>query len=234
MKADLHIHTSFSDGFSSPKEVIETAIEKGIDCIAITDHNEIRGAIEAMRFGFDKNILIIPGIEISTKSGHILGINVKKAIPKGLSAERTIEEIRKQKGLAIIAHPFDWPIENFIGGKEKILALRPDGIEIFNAAVFVKSSNKTALNFARKNNFVFAAGSDAHRKEFIGRGYLEISGKINSEDDLVEAIKQGRVKPGGVPLSLWELLVMFRSNYLKVRDILRSYKIKDIVRSIRY
>ncbi len=210
MKADLHIHTTFSDGSSSPREVVERAIEKKINCICITDHDVIEGAIEAMRFGFDKDILVIPGIETSTQSGHILGINIKKVIPKNLSSERAIEEIRKQGGLAIIAHPFDWPIENFIGGGEKIRALSPDGIEVFNASVLVKSSNKKALDFARKNNFSFTAGSDAHRPEFIGRGYLEFPDAIQSREDLLEAIKNKKGEPKGNPLSLWELLKILR------------------------
>ena len=74
MKIDLHIHTKFSwDGFSSPREVVDAAIQKGIDCICITDHNEIKGAIEAMKYGFDKNILVLPGIEILSLDGDILG-----------------------------------------------------------------------------------------------------------------------------------------------------------------
>jgi len=150
MKADLHVHTTFSDGFSSPQEVVKTAIEKNIDCLCITDHHETKGAIEAMRFGFDKDILIIPGIEVTTKLGHILGINVKKVIPGGLSPEETIKEIRRQGGIAVIAHPFDWPIEDFVGGGKKILDISPDGVEVFNASVLIKSSNKKLLILLRK------------------------------------------------------------------------------------
>ncbi len=222
MKADLHIHTTFSDGHSSPKEAVMAAIEKNINCISITDHDETEGAIEAIRFGFDKDILIIPGIEVTTKSGHILGINVKKKITKGLSPERAIEEIRSQGGLAMIAHPFDWPLENFKGGEDNIRFLRPDGVEAFNASVFVKSSNKKAFNFARENNFSFIAGSDAHSTEFIGRGYLEIPGIIKSEDDLIRAIKEKRGEPRGVALSAWELLKMFRYIPFYYRHILMS------------
>ncbi len=226
MKADLHIHTTFSDGISSPREVVKAAIEKNIDCICITDHHETKGAIEAMRFGFDKNILIIPGVEITTKSGHILGINVKKIIPGGLSPEETIKEIRKQGGMAVIAHPFDWPIEDFVGGEKKICDISPDGVEVFNASVFVKSSNKRAFDFARENNFSFTAGSDAHRAEYIGRGYLEFPDSVQSAEDLLEKIKNKTVEPKGIPLSVWELLKMIRSSPFTFRSIFKFYKFK--------
>lgn len=226
MKADLHIHTTFSDGASSPKDVVNTAIEKGIDCICITDHDEIKGAIEAMKFAFDKNILVIPGIETTTTFGHILGIGIKKAIPKNLPPEKAIDEIRKQGGLAIIAHPFDWPAEDFIGGEEKICDIKPDGIEVFNASVFVKSSNKRALDFAKKNNFIFTAGSDAHRAEFIGRGYLDISKNVKSEKDLITAIKEKKGIPKGNPLSMWELIKMARDIPFSINDMQIFNKLK--------
>ena len=207
MKADLHIHTNFScDGVSSPKEVINSAIKKGIDCICITDHNEIKGAIEAMKFSFDKNILIIPGIEILSTSGDVLGINIRKMIPDGLSVEETIKEIRKQGGIAVIPHLFDPFLLNLKGSEKKFLNIRPDAIEVFNASNILNSSNEKALDFSQKNNFCFTAGSDAHRKEFIGRGYIEISEKIFSEKDITEAIMNKKVKFGGKPLGYYEIL----------------------------
>ncbi len=226
MKADLHVHTTFSDGFSSPQEVVNAAIEKNIDCLCITDHHETKGAVEAMRYAFDKDILIIPGIEVITKLGHILGINVKKIIPNGFSPEKTIKEIRKQGGMAIIAHPFDWPIEDFMGGGKKIRAIFPDGIEVFNASVVVKSSNKKAFDFARKNNFSFTAGSDAHRAEYIGRGYLEFPDNVQSADDLLKGIRKKAAEPKGIPLSLWELLKTIKSNSFTFRNIFKFYKFK--------
>lgn len=206
MKADLHIHTKYSyDAVSSPQEVVKVAIERSIDCICITDHGEIRGAIEAMRFGFDKDILVIPGIEILTTSGDILGINVKEIIPDGLSTEKTIQEIKKQGGLAVVAHPFDWS-RSFWGKKKDLLSLGLDAFEAFNAVVISRRSNKRALNFVQKNNLCFTAGSDAHRAEFVGRGYIETLKDIGSEKELLEEIKNRRVEIKGVPLNLWEML----------------------------
>lgn len=207
MKADLHIHTKFSpDAISSPKDVVDSALEKRIDCICITDHGETKGAIAAIRYGFDKNILIVPGIEILTKSGDILGINIKKVIPNGLSAVETIRAIRKQGGIAVVAHPFDRPFMGFSGGKEVIKAVKPDAVEVFNASVIFRSSNRKALNFSKENNFCFTAGSDAHRKDFVGRGYIDIPCDISSEKDLVNAILERSAKARGRHLSIIEIV----------------------------
>ena len=207
MKADLHIHTKYSyDSMTPPKDAVESAIEKGIGCICVTDHGKIQGAIEAMKFGFDKNILVIPGIEILSASGDILGINVKKIIPDGLSAEETIKEIRKQGGIAVIPHPFGRLFSGFWGGEEKIKKANSDAIEIFNASIHFNSSNLKALDFSQKNNFSFTAGSDAHRKEFIGRGYIEFSGRILSERDIIDAIANKKGIVGGRSLTFFELL----------------------------
>jgi hypothetical protein len=228
MKADLHIHTTFSDGCSSPEEVIKTALERNIDCVCITDHKETEGAVRAIRFGFDKNILVVPGIEIATKSGHMLGLNVKKIIPDGLDPETAVREIKKQGGLAVVAHPFDWPLEDFLGGEEKIRALGFNlvGIEVFNASVLIKSSNQKAFSFAQKNNFCFTAGSDAHRKEFVGRGYLEFQDNVQSAEDLLEVIRKRTAQAKGEVLSFWELLKMVRHNSFTLKDLFRFYKLR--------
>ncbi len=201
MKIDLHIHTNFSwDAFSSPKEVVDAAIEKEIDCICITDHGEIKGATEAMKYGFDKNILVIPGIEILSLEGDILGINVKKIIPDFRPPEETIQEIKKQGGMAVIPHPF-WPLSNLKNNREALLSA--DAIEVLNADMF-RFTNKKALAFSKKYNLAFTAGSDAHRVKFIGRAYLEIPQNNLSEKEVIEQIKNKAGKIKGEALSFLE------------------------------
>lgn len=211
MKIDFHIHSNFSyDGFSSPEEIVDTSIERKIDCICITDHGQIQGAIKAMKYGFDKNILVIPGIEILSRSGDILGINVKKIIPNGLTAEETIKEIQKQKGIAIIPHPFNQPVGSFKGGEKEFLMA--DAVEIFNASVF-RFANKKAVNLSKKMNLCFTAGSDAHRAKFVGRGYLEIPKNILSEKELIEEVKNKTGSVQGKILNFYETL----ENILKTK-----------------
>lgn len=210
MKVDFHIHSNFSlDALSSPEEIVDAAIEKKIDCICITDHGKIQGATRAMKYGFDKNILVIPGIEILTRSGDILGINVKKIIPDGLTAEETIKEIRKQGGIAVIPHPFGWPVGSFKGGEREFLMA--DAVEIFNASTF-NFVNKKAVDLSKKMNLSFTAGSDAHRAKFVGRGCLEVFKDNLSEKELFEEVKNKTGEIKGKILNFWESI----ENSLKV------------------
>lgn len=204
MKLDFHVHTNFSpDGLSPPQAIVDAAIDKGLNCICITDHNETKGAVEVMKYAFDKNILIIPGIEVSTQQGDILGIHVKKIIPRGLTAKETIKEIQKQGGLAIIAHPFNWPTGHFRGGLEEFFMA--DAIECFNANLF-RFSNTRAQKFSKSHNLAFTSSSDAHKAKFVGRGYLEIPGDNLTEKEILEAIKNRNGKIFGKVLTMLELM----------------------------
>ena len=227
MKADLHVHTNYSyDGFCSPKEMVRAAIKKGIDCLCITDHNQIKGAVEAMKFAFDKNILIVPGIEILTTYGEMLGINVKKIIPDGLSPKEAIKQIRKQGGIAVIPHPFDKFFKGFWAGEKEIRDLLPDAIEVFNAGVILPSANKKAFLFADKNNFAFTAGSDSHKTEFVGLTYLEIPGKILTEKDLVSAVMEKRGEVEGRAMS-------FQEKFKYIKNLAKADIVKEFVRYYR-
>jgi hypothetical protein len=224
MKVDLHMHSTYSDGIDSPEDMVRTAIEKGIQCICLTDHDEIKGAVRAMKFAYDKDILVVPGIELVSTSGDVLGINVKKKIPSGLSIEETIKEIRKQGGIAVIPHPFNKPLNNFWGGEKVLKRAGPDAIEVFNASVLFGFANRKALNFSKENKFFFTAGSDAHRKEYIGRGFIEIEGKVRSEKDLIEAIMSGRGKTGGKILGWFEFIK--NGAQADVAEMIRYYRLK--------
>jgi len=205
MKADFHIHTIFSyDGLPSPEEVVEAALSKKIDCIAICDHGKIQGAFEARKFAKDKPILVIPGIEVKSKEGDILGLNNQKKIPDGLSVKETIEQILKQGGMAAIAHPFDYflpfnQIEKYISFfQEKRVA-----IEIFNGSLFFNFANLEAQTFADQNNLPFIVGSDAHSIDFIGKAFLEIPKDNLTIEEVLEEIKNRHAKAGFEKISFW-------------------------------
>ena len=217
-KADLHMHTTYSDGISTPKEMVDEAIKKRLKCICITDHDETKGATEAMRYAYDKDILVISGIELISTSGDILGINVKKIIPSGLSAKETVKQIRKAGGVAVIPHPFNRMLNGFWGGEKGLNALMPDGVEAFNATVLFGSSNKRAFAFSKKFDLPFTAGSDAHRKEFVGRGYVKIPTKILTEKDVVDAILSKQIEPCGEQLTPFEILK--NGSHANVKDII--------------
>ena len=221
MKADLHVHTSYSyDCNSKPEEVVRKALDKQIDCLAVCDHEEIKGAEMAQKAAFNLPVLIIPGIEVKSKAGDILGLNVTEIIPNGLSAKETIKKIKGAGGMAIIPHPFGW----FCGFKEdlKEIALEIDGIEVFNAAIF-GPGNKKALAFAQKFNLPFTAGSDAHSLDLIGQSFLEIPGENLSVKELLEQVRQRNVKICGKEANFFEkLLEHTKRNLAKIKNVGRK------------
>src|ERR1700738_1359564 len=106
--AALHLHTSYSDGWPSPAEVVDhVTLETSLDVIAITDHDTIEGALRAAEHSErTAGVPVIAGEEVSSRQGHILGLFLERRIPPGLSAAATVDEIHNQGGLAIAAHPF--------------------------------------------------------------------------------------------------------------------------------
>lgn len=221
MKADLHIHTSYSyDSKSSPQEMVRAALQGGINCVAICDHGQIRGATEAIQFARRSPILIIPGIEIKSREGDILGLNVKEIIPNGLSAKETIRKIKAMGGKAIVPHPFGFNCA-FRGDLKELIDI-VDGLEVLNATI-LGSGNKKAMEFVQKNNLPFTAGSDAHSPEFIGRAYLEILGENLSIEEVFKQIKNKNVKVRGGETKFSEKVIdHLHRNIIRLGHILKK------------
>lgn len=171
MKCDFHIHSCYSyDSASRPKNIIDTAIKRGIQCVAIADHGNIRGSLEAREYAQGLPILVIVSEEVKSKQGDILALNIKEPIPNKLSAEETITRIHSQSGTAVIAHPFG-SMCGFDGDMKEVMQ-RAEAMEVLNASVFW--GNKLALEFMKKNDCAFTVGSDAHFTNFIGKVWLEL------------------------------------------------------------
>ena len=195
MKCDLHVHSYASyDSISSPKDIIKEAFKKGIDCIAITDHGEVKAFDEIKKYASGKGILVIKGIEVKSDKGDIIGLNVKEKIPKGLSIKETIKRIKDQNGLVVIPHPF-FKYYRFKEDLNNILE-DIDAVEVLNGTIS-KSANKKAFDFVKKNDLPFTAGSDAHSPCFVGQAYLEIPGNQLSVEEILIAIKNKKGEVGG-------------------------------------
>jgi len=205
MKIDFHCHSYYSnDGISSPEELIKSALKKGLDGIALTDHNSSVGWKEADKAAKKLNAILIFGEEIKIKKGkktvgEILGYFLKEEInPTGKTVEQVIEEIKRQGGIAIIAHPYHWRKSFKELDKYKNLV---DGIEVFNARSQTKKGNQKSFIFAQKNNLAMTAGSDAHHCSEVGNAYLEAD--VKNLEELKDAILQKRVKIFGRQSSIF-------------------------------
>jgi predicted metal-dependent phosphoesterase TrpH len=187
VKIDLHVHTEHSpDSFASVKDVITMAKARGLNGIAITDHNSISAIKEAQKIA-GKDFLIIPGEEVESKEGHILAIGIIKLIKPKLSAKETIGEIHKQGGIAIAAHPYGFIAHHRSVGN-LIKELDFDAVEVFNSLNMFE--NKKAIRIAEENKLVATVGSDAHQPEDIGNSYIKINCTLEV-NTILENIKKG-------------------------------------------
>jgi len=198
IKVDLHVHTCYSyDGLITEKDLLFYAKKNGLDSVAVTDHNRIDGALKLSK---EKNFSIIPGIEISSKNGHIIGLNVQEPIPKNLSVEETIDKIHELGGLAIACHPQAL----FKSSLKLKVSQKFDAVEVINASAFpFKYSVEQARKLACSLNLVQVAGSDAHYGPEIGLAFTLVEAELDSEE-IVKAISKGLCQPFGraVPLKL--------------------------------
>jgi predicted metal-dependent phosphoesterase TrpH len=198
LKIDLHVHTCYShDSLITPEDLIFYAKKRGLDGVAVTDHDRIDSALKIAR---ETDFLIIPGIEISSLNGHIVGLNVHEAIPPKLDADETVDRIHKAGGLAVACHPVTFFKES-IG---KHTSSKFDAVEVINASAIpfhysVKRGEKLASQLRKAK----IAGSDAHYGPEIGCAYTLVDAELEPEQ-VIEALSKGLCQPFGkaVPLGM--------------------------------
>jgi len=195
LKLDLHVHSCYSeDGEGSPEEIIKIVKKKKLDGIAFTDHNTIEGGLKALKFA-SKDFIVIPGVEVSTKDGHILALNVKGNIPRGFSAEETIEKIKDNGGIPVVPHLF----RNMSGIKKKKLEqvyTRISAIEVFNSCSLPQSNLKT-MKVAEEFKLGGTGGSDTHVPEYAGEGYTLVDTSDFNVDTVISEINKKKTWGGG-------------------------------------
>ena len=165
LKAELHVHSSLSDGRDSVKKIVEEAVARKLDVLSITDHDTIEGSLEAMEIVEAEHLplKIIPGVEITTSSGHLLAYGIVEDVDAGMSMEDSCAVVKKLGGVCFLAHPFDI----FRSGSVRLKDFRVvDGVEVYNSKNLF---NFLAKKFAAKFNKPGIAGSDAHAASDVGR-----------------------------------------------------------------
>jgi predicted metal-dependent phosphoesterase TrpH/glycosyltransferase involved in cell wall biosynthesis len=167
---DLHMHTDHSSDCATPVDVLlATARDEGLGAIAVTDHNEISGALDARAKAEEYGVKVIVGEEVMTGTqGEVIGLFLEEKIPRGMTLEATIAAIRAQGGLVYVPHPFDRM--HSVPDYEHLLAVVEDldAIEVFNPRIAIPAYNEEAVRFAAKYRIVGGAGSDAHVAQGLG------------------------------------------------------------------
>lgn len=195
MKYDLHIHTKYSSCANlEPSTILKIAKKLKLNGIAVTDHNSLKGALAVSKLNKDRNFEVIRGEEIATPQAHVLGLYLNKEIKPG-NLVKVLEEIKKQGGISIIAHPFGLGLlRNKLSFDLAKIKNRIDAIETFNARMFFSWENHRAKAFAEKHKIARTGGSDAHFPFEIGNGITIF------DDNLRKAIKAKKTKTEGTIL----------------------------------
>jgi predicted metal-dependent phosphoesterase TrpH len=196
LKIDLHVHTTYSsDSLITPEELVFYAKNSGLDGVAVTDHDRLDGALKISE---KTDFLIIPGMEITSKDGHVIGLNVQEPVPPGLSADETVDRIHEAGGIAVACHP----AVPFKGSLRRHVTPNFDAVEVINSSALpfhysVRQGEKIAARLGKAR----VAGTDAHYGPEIGWAYTIVNAQPGV-DSVVEAIRKCKCLPLGTAIPL--------------------------------
>jgi glycosyltransferase involved in cell wall biosynthesis len=191
---DLHMHTDHSSDCATPVEVLlATARDQGLGAIAVTDHNEISGALDAAAKAERYGVKVIVGEEVKTASqGEVIGLFIQEKIPRGMTLEETVAEIKRQGGLVYVPHPFDRM--HSVPDYEHLLTILDDIdlIEVYNPRVAIGSFNEEAQRFGAKYRLLAGAGSDAHVAPGLGSVRVRMA-DFDGPEEFLEALRTAEI-----------------------------------------
>ena len=212
-KADLQVHSDLGDGLSSIEEILDSAERAGLDLIALTDHDDIRGgfALRELAARRSSPVEVIPGVEVTTRSGHLLALWIEEEIPMFSSLAQAVTQIHGAGGMAIVPHPLSYLTFSIGEGALRQLAAHGDdarmvdGIELRNPSYAgrVRASRALWLN-AHVLRVAETGSSDAHHAALVGTCWTDFSG--NTSADLRSAIQAHETTADGRGWTLKEHL----------------------------
>lgn len=173
--------------------ILDAAVAKKLDGIAVTDHDTIEGSFLAEKIVQKRklDLLVIPGVEVSTADGHLLALGTRELPPRGRSPEETIEFVHQRGGIAIVSHPYHL-------FRHAMYRIPPcDAVEVYNSKYIFGIANSWARRKAVMLGLPMVAGSDAHMAKTVGLGVTVVEVQGESVSDVLEAIRAGRVEISG-------------------------------------
>lgn len=220
---DPHVHSAASyDGRDSVRGLLAAAADRGLDGLVVTDHDTIEASWRAVELAPEYDLLALPGIEVSTNNGHLLGIGVDSAPPPGEPLERTVRRIRAAGGVAVVPHPF----QRSRHGVQREALDDCDGIETLNACSVTNLRNRQSRRFAHEQGYPRYGGSDAHIASEVGRAYTAVRlrrSKERSATAVLAALRDGRTRPCGCVSSRRRSLRKYARNArVKTRRVAES------------
>jgi predicted metal-dependent phosphoesterase TrpH len=210
LRADFHSHSHYSrDSVINPRVFVDTCVRRGINCIAVTDHNEIEGAFVIQKLAPFK---VVVGEEVKTSEGEIIGLFLKELVPRDMSPEETVRAIHEQGGLAVIPHPYDVFRRSVLKDEaiERVKEL-VDAIEGFNCRNILARHDDKATELARSVGKPATLGTDSHSPIELGGACLEMD-DFETPQELLAALQEARIAGRrSLPMVHW------LSTYAKVR-----------------
>jgi predicted metal-dependent phosphoesterase TrpH len=213
--ADFHSHSHYSrDSLINPPTFIECCVKKGVNCIAVTDHNAIEGAFVIEKLAREKQapLKVIIGEEVKTSEGEIIGLFLKELVARDMSPEDTVRAIHEQGGLAVIPHPYD-VFRRSVLTDEAIERVKNDvdAIEGFNCRNILAKHDARARALAVRAGKPFTVGTDSHSPMELGGAQLEMD-DFETPQELLQSLRGGRiVGHRSLPMVHW------LSTYAKIR-----------------
>ena len=192
LRADLHVHTGYSpDSEMSPERLVVRCLRTGLNCLAVTDHDSIEGALAVRELA---PFRVIIGEEVCSADGEITGLFLSERVPPGLPAKETALRIKEQGGLVSIPHPFDRFRSRVItaDGLRELLPLA-DIVEVFNSRNSLDEDNRKARQLADEYGLLGSAVSDAHTALEVGRTYVDLPDFDGTPEGFLAALAKGRI-----------------------------------------
>lgn len=200
VKTVFHVHTDYSDDSNLSLDcLVHEARERGVGCVAVTDHDSIEGALTlADRVGDDLRVIV--GEEISTRDGHLIGLFLRDLVEPGMSVRQTAEAIREQGGLVVVPHPYNRLFHCSLGDRVYDILDLIDAVEVANAQNLSPLPNRRSARFARRHGFPAVVGTDVHHRGYLDTCYQIMPG-FEGPSGFVTSLGRARLHVRSHPLS---------------------------------